>query len=463
MPQCAMSSSSVPFETALNETASCVDGEYEALMQFLYMAPIGLVQVRHDGEIMLVNPLCSQLLMPLSRDGELANLFTVLEPVAPDLRSRVKSFERTHGMICDGVHLYVNRSCSDQRPARILSLTLLKLDDARLMGVVNDVTQAIKRERELRQSQAWIHTIATGLTDYALTALDGQGRIKEWNSSVYRVTGYDKAASIGHSYSLFYPPDPAFANRAADRLQEADHAGWSLDEGWRVRADGTRFWGSCLIAPLHLHDDTPMQERAYSLIVRDISDRREASEALRKSVSCDHLTGVANRRALFEAAELELGRWVRAPRPLSLVLIDADHFKKVNDQYGHAAGDAVLRHLAAGMSATFRIVDVIARLGGEEFVVLLPNTTLDDAHGVAERLCRKVAAQPVEVDGQLIHYTISAGVASMEQELEDIDGLIQRADVAMYAAKSNGRNCVERWNQSLPMSKSLRVPAEPAR
>ena len=430
-------------------TALALEEDYEALTQFLYIAPIGLVQARLDGEIVMVNPLCAQLLMPLSRDGELSNLFTALESVAPDLRHIAQSFEASHGMVCDAFHLQVNAGGVGRKDAQILSLSLLKLDDQRLMAVLSDVTKSVKRDRELRQSVAWINTIVTGLTDYALVALDAGGCVQSWNPSIGRVAGFASEMTIGHSYAMFYPSDGMSEDRAIDRLHEADDSGWSLDEGWRVRADGTRYWGSCLIAPIHvlgndLKHECP-SERAYSLIIRDISDRREATEALRQSVSSDHLTGLANRRALFEAANLELQRWTRMPRPLSVVMIDADHFKRINDEHGHSAGDAVLRHLAAGMSFTFHSMDVVARVGGEEFVVLMPGITLEAAEAAALLLCRSIEAQSVEVDGKFIRYTVSAGVATMQKGIDGVDELLQRADAAMYSAKAKGRNRVERW------------------
>lgn len=425
------------------------EAEYEALIQFLYMAPIGLMQVRMDGEILMVNPLCSQLLMPLSRDGDLSNLYTALESVAPDLRSRVQAFNGTHGMVCEGWQLRLAAVPQQKVGRRIFSLTLLKLDDQRLMAVLGDVTQSVQRERELRQSQAWINTIVTGLTDYALLTLDDRGRVRDWNTSVERVTGRDSADTVDQTYAIFYPPDALDAMGAIDRLHEADRSGWSLDEGWRQRADGSRFWGSCLIAPLHAPDEVAPEERAYSLVIRDVSDRREATEALRRAVGCDHLTGLANRRALFDACELELQRWRRAPRPLSVVLIDADHFKRINDEFGHAAGDAVLRHLAAGMSATFRALDVVARLGGEEFVVLLPGCDEASAMAVAQRLCDSIAAQAVTVDGGQVRCTISIGLAKMDDAIDSVDALIERADRAMYAAKTAGRNRVAVWRPDL--------------
>jgi diguanylate cyclase (GGDEF)-like protein/PAS domain S-box-containing protein len=428
---------------------TAIEEEYEALIQFLYIAPIGLLQARMDGGILMVNPLCAQLLMPLSRDGDLDNLYTALQGVAPDLRSRVQAFEGPHGLICEGLQLRVSADPLHKSGRRVLALTLLKLDEQRLMAVLADVTQSLQRERELRQSQAWIHTIVIGLTDYALLTLDHHGQARDWNASVERVTGHGSATTIGQPYSVFYPADAMDASGAADRLHEADCTGWSLEEGWRVRADGSRFWGSCLIAPLHAADEVNTEDRAYSLVIRDVSDRREAAEALRRAVACDHLTGLANRRTLFEACERELQRWRRAPRPLSLVLIDADHFKRINDLHGHATGDAVLRHLAACLSATFRAMDVVARLGGEEFVVLLPGCDEQAATRVAQRLCDCIAAQSVTVEGATVHYTVSAGVATMDAAVDGVDALIERADRAMYAAKAAGRNRVERWQPGL--------------
>ena len=435
--------------------AAGIEEEYEALLQFLYMAPIGLMQTRLDGEILMVNALCAQLLMPLSRDGNLVNIFAALQGLAPDLRQRVHAFEASYGMVCEGLQLQVNAGQQGHKDAQFWSLSLLKLDNERLMAVLSDVSQSVKRDLDLRRSQAWIHTIAIGITDYALLSLDDQGHVQNWNPGVERVTGFASEAIIGQPYAAFYPADSVPPERVLDRLHDADASGWSLDEGWRMRADGSRYWGSCLIAPLHGPDEVQPQRRTYSLILRDISDRREASETLRQAMSCDHLTGLANRRAFFDAAELELRRWERAPRPLSVVMVDADHFKAVNDAHGHAAGDAVLRHLAAGLCATFRAMDVIARIGGEEFLVLMPGTTLEEAEMAAARLCHNVAQQTVEVDGVPIRYTVSAGVAAMEDGLGGVDALIKRADAALYAAKSNGRNRVERWRAEHPQTQAL--------
>ncbi len=431
-----------------------VGEELEALIQFMYLAPVGLAQICLDGEISMANPLSAQLLMPLSRNGELTNLYTALEGVAPELRHLVAAFKPENGMVCEAIQLQLSAGVRGKSDPKMMSLTLIKLDTTRLMAVLTDVTQQVKREKLLRQNEAWFHAIFTGITDYALVSLDRLGRVDAWNESIGRVTGFDPAAVVGQPYSVFYPVDAITPDRLLDRLHEATENGWSLDEGWRSRADGTRFWGSALISPLHErpgmavpapHPTGDDDELSYCLVIRDITDKREASERLRLTHACDQLTGVANRRAFFEAAEIELTRWRRQPRALTLVLLDADHFKAINDQYGHPAGDAVLRDLAATLTASFRDVDVVARVGGEEFAVLLPSTAVAGALAVANRALAVISARQVEFDGVRIAYTVSGGVAAMDEGVMGLDALMKRADEALYVAKRAGRNRIAIW------------------
>jgi diguanylate cyclase (GGDEF)-like protein/PAS domain S-box-containing protein len=425
--------------------------EHEALIQFLYLSPVGLVQTDIDGEIQMINPISAQLLMPLQRDGDLSNLFVALENVAPELRRLCNLFGRSSGLVCDGLHIFLTPDGQrSKRAPQVLSLSLLKLDEQRLMAVLSDVSEQVRRERQLRQNDAWLNALLTSITDYALVGLDAEGRVIAWNETIGRVTGHS-AQVVGMPYSVFYPADATTPEQVHDRLREADRDGWSLDEGLRQRADGSQFWGSAIISPLPERDSELAEagDPAYCLVLRDISDKRDVSEGRRKSVYCDHLTGVGNRRAFFEAADLELTRNRRQPRPTALVLIDADHFKAVNDRHGHPAGDAVLRQFGQLLAATFRQVDIVARVGGEEFAVLLPSSTLEGALAVAERLRSLVERQTVPVDGGHIGYTISVGVAACEGESLSLEALMKRADGALYAAKAAGRNRVIGWNANL--------------
>ena len=439
-------------------------GSHDALLQFLYMAPVGLVQTDADGRIGLINPVSAQLLMPLSHDGALDNLFSALETVAPDLRHQAAGFAAPHGMVCDGVRIQLHADPARPGP-QFLSLSLLKLDASRLMAVLTDITQQVRRDRQLRQSDAWLNAILTGISDYALVSLDRGGRINEWNDSIGRVTGFGASAALKQPYSLFDVAGATSAERLADRLREADANGWSLDEGWRVKADGSRFWGSAMIAPLPERDAAPPwpalavqdeSEAAYCLVMRDISDKREASEKYRQAMDCDYLTGIANRRAFFEAFDRELERSRRLPRPIVLLLFDADHFKAINDRHGHPAGDAVLVHLATSLVAAFRPSDLVARIGGEEFAVLLPSTSVAVAHELAARFCQRLAGAAVQVDGVPIACTVSGGMALADDGAPSPDQLLRRADQALYAAKAQGRNRIVCWHPALAVADTAR-------
>jgi diguanylate cyclase (GGDEF)-like protein/PAS domain S-box-containing protein len=157
----------------------------------------------------------------------------------------------------------------------------------------------------------------------------------------------------------------------------------------------------------------------------------------------DELTGIANRRKLFEMGQREFDRARRYGTPLAAILLDIDRFKKVNDTYGHNAGDRVLARIAATISGNVREVDLFGRYGGEEFVLLLPHSSQDSAAEVAERLRRLVEELRFETDRGVMSVTISLGIAMLTPDIPSLATLIDRADQAMYAAKQAGRNRVE--------------------
>jgi len=154
----------------------------------------------------------------------------------------------------------------------------------------------------------------------------------------------------------------------------------------------------------------------------------------------DHLTGAPTRRAFFEVAGRELARARRQAGSVGLLLVDADHFKRINDTYGHGVGDQVLRDLVQRIMGVIRKNDFCARLGGEEFAVLLPDTSMEAALVAAERL-RTALDRPAPATGAGAPYTVSIGLAMLEAG-EEFDSLMQRADAALYAAKEAGRNRV---------------------
>lgn len=156
----------------------------------------------------------------------------------------------------------------------------------------------------------------------------------------------------------------------------------------------------------------------------------------------DELTGAYNRRYFYELVDLELARSRRYSHPVSLLMIDIDHFKNINDRYGHATGDVVLKSVCQLVDKAVRESDTLGRYGGEEFVLLLPETPLDKAVEVAERLRRLIEGSRIKVDAMEIAVTLSIGAAAIGPDCTDSDTLLQRADRAMYQAKDTGRNKV---------------------
>jgi diguanylate cyclase (GGDEF)-like protein len=167
----------------------------------------------------------------------------------------------------------------------------------------------------------------------------------------------------------------------------------------------------------------------------------------RWDASHDPMTGLANRRSLLTRINIELARQRRHGTPLALLMLDMDHFKSINDRYGHACGDEVIRVTAAVLEAQLRGTDLAGRFGGEEFIVILPDTGLDAALQVAERARTSLERQAIDCGGRQVQVTISIGVA-VAIDGDDAEQLIARADAALYAAKAGGRNRVV--HQALP-------------
>lgn len=164
----------------------------------------------------------------------------------------------------------------------------------------------------------------------------------------------------------------------------------------------------------------------------------------------DELTRLPNRRALFALAARELASAERSSRPLAILALDVDHFKKINDAYGHEAGDRVLQRVAKAARSALRGGDAVGRTGGEEFLALLPNAGSDAAAEIAERLRAAVAAIDVSDLGASLRVTVSVGVASRRADEAAIDALARRADEALYRAKTQGRNRVELAEEAAP-------------
>ena len=183
---------------------------------------------------------------------------------------------------------------------------------------------------------------------------------------------------------------------------------------------------------------------------QEIEERKKVQLALEQLATTDALTGLFNRRHFYYLAEREFNRAVRYHHSLSLIMIDIDHFKTVNDAYGHLVGDRVLVEIADRIRRALRGSDVPARYGGEEFVIVLPNTELEQAHQVASRIWEAIAQKPIETDKANIYISASLGVSHMiKGEAKSIEVLLDWADQALYQAKESGRNRIVRYKQTL--------------
>ena len=207
-----------------------------------------------------------------------------------------------------------------------------------------------------------------------------------------------------------------------------------------VRKDGS-------ILPVLLNATAEMSPQGEFLSSRticvDMTEIQRLQKALERKANTDSLTGLCNRRHFFELAVRELSHASRHHRPVAVCMLDIDHFKQVNDCYGHATGDKVLVILAKTLAPQLRDTDVLARLGGEEFAILLPDTLLAAAQDIAERLRATLAQVGVALDtGGVLHFTVSIGVAPRDAKATTIEQMLRCADVALYEAKTAGRNRV---------------------
>ncbi|MCW9024283.1 MAG: GGDEF domain-containing protein [Gammaproteobacteria bacterium] len=217
---------------------------------------------------------------------------------------------------------------------------------------------------------------------------------------------------------------------------------------WEFQNTVNKHWYQCRDQAIRWTDGrlvrieiaTDITER--KLIEEKLKAAKEKAEALART---DELTGLSNRRAFFEMAERAFKQAKRFQTPLSVVMIDIDNFKHINDNHGHAGGDKVLQVFAKLLKNSIRDIDVLGRIGGEEFALVLPETILSGAAELAERLCHDTAMLTIKKGNKDIRFTSSIGIVDCRDEDETLDNLLLNADHALYAAKANGRNRVERY------------------
>jgi diguanylate cyclase (GGDEF)-like protein/PAS domain S-box-containing protein len=286
---------------------------------------------------------------------------------------------------------------------------------------------------------AYSESIVENLPE-AVVIFDPEGLINRINSAFTEMFGYSAEEAIGQNVSELLAPDER--KKEAHSFRRIIKKGKTINaKTVRMRKDGTRINVSMKSAPVIVEGETA----GFFVVYRDITPEKLAEKRLIAMATTDSLTGLFNRRHFFELSNLELARSRRNGNPLVMLMMDIDHFKNINDTFGHQAGDTVLETLARFGRTCIRAVDVFGRIGGEEFAILLPETKLEDGVAVAERLRHGVERMQIDADGATLSITVSIGVACALAGSHHFDEILAESDRALYKAKCNGRNRVCTW------------------
>jgi diguanylate cyclase (GGDEF)-like protein/PAS domain S-box-containing protein len=393
-----------------------------------------------DGEVQDVNePFCR--LTGYRREELIGNTTTALGLYAnPRDRERLVDAFRRDGQVRD-IEIDV-RARSGEIRSVVASFEAIRVNGADcFIGSAVDVTQRKRAERAVAESESRFRHLTTMTNDlfYSCRRMeDGLFRVEWLGGDADRLFGIgnDELTAAGCWCNLVVEDDrPLF-----DRYITALKPGSTSNAVLRVKhRDGTVRHVQSFA---HVEEDGDGQkfERLYGAL-QDISERVALEQRLERLARTDFLTGLANRRHFLELADRELARVRRYGSPLSLAMLDLDHFKDINDTYGHKVGDTVLEQFARICRQALRESDIMGRTGGEEFAILFPETTLPEALDVAERLRETVAATHIPLEhGLPIQATVSVGVASFANADVNIDVFMNRADAALYEAKRGGRN-----------------------
>lgn len=305
---------------------------------------------------------------------------------------------------------------------------------------------------QIREINRWdnMNSIKSGTVDYLLSYLDGVSGIIHINGEE-KSTYFNKEKFI-HSYKLYSELEKTISKENFWKFFQEFYNITLLDINEKS-SDTVRMISIPLIdkgyktgqvyilgSPLLILD--PEKVSIVSVIAEFCGQRINQiieKEEMKKSIYLDNLTELYNRKYFFEYAEQFLTYSKRYDQPLTFLMADIDHFKKINDQYGHQTGDFILKEIASLLKSCFRNADVIARYGGEEFIIILPNTNVKQASHVAERFRNKVSGKIFQYQNKKMKITVSAGISLLNCN-DTIDTLIERADHYLYRAKNSGRN-----------------------
>jgi diguanylate cyclase (GGDEF)-like protein/PAS domain S-box-containing protein len=409
------------------------DGFHDGFFDFFADA---ILVVDGDGRIRFANSACLEILgyEPMELVGESVEKLVPAETADHDrLRRIYADAPKARGM---GSGLDLWAVCKDGRKISVdITLSPLVRDGEQLVvAAVRDMRGRNEDLDTLRVQATALESAANGIV---ITTRDGT--ITWLNPAACRMTGYSMDELVGRHTRLLksgkHSPD-LYEDLWKTVLRGEVWSGTIINR----RKDGSFYHEEQTIAPVVGTDGAITH---FIAIKQDISVRVGLEEELQRLAQIDTLTGCANRHHLFEESVREFGRAKRFGHPVAVVLFDLDRFKSINDRYGHSTGDRVLQAFVRCARENLRDHDIIGRLGGEEFVAVLPHSDEEGAWGVAERIRLSLAADTSLLpDGQSA--TVSAGVVVVEAGSMDIHRALQAADKALYQAKNAGRDKVIR-------------------
>lgn len=426
--------------------------DVQSLTEFLYLCPVALVQFGDDGAISMMNPTGAQIFMQVARSPNVDNLYEVLRNHLPQLRRLVDESEGRRGMICENLRVNAGRPSKKSKRDLVFLVSVVRLGPGRLIATAQDISWSAEKERESREIEERMRLLIDGARDLAIVPVTLDGKVRYWHDSAERLFGYPSGHATGRPLHEVVRPDlEADDDLDVQALLELALRGLPAEaEGWLRRHSRTTFWGEMSMTRVEGADGF----EGITVVARDATRRHREVEELTQRAQQDCLTGLPNRAHFNDLAHLELARWRRTGRPFCVAILDVDFFKKVNDTWGHPAGDEVLRAVARVCRQTVRDVDVVGRYGGEEFVVLLAATDLVGAEVVANRMRCAIESHVSDVDGALIQVTASVGLTEVRSGSDTIDRILARADHALYQAKAAGRNQVVCFDNSRTVTPS---------
>ena len=273
-----------------------------------------------------------------------------------------------------------------------------------------------------------------------ILAIDESCQILMVNKRFCEIIGFSKEELIGQNARLYYLDDISY-QKAREKILNTDKSSYMTLEHQLKRKDNKLIWCEFVGSQIELTKDN----NAMLWSILDTTAQKEMQEKLEQQATTDYLTELYNRRYFTSRLEEEVFRVKRNKEAeTSLIMFDLDKFKLINDTYGHLTGDVILKNFTNILKKHLRKTDIAGRLGGEEFAMILPNTGIENAVILANRIREEVSGQTINIDEKNIKFTVSIGLTSLSYDDMSFDSALARADSALYTAKENGRNRVEK-------------------